>query len=116
MYMWSSLTTVISDIALCCSVKIDKTNIDLICYFALLRVRIFALPQKKVQQRGVSKLYRRGLEIVYVILCRNLESVAAQRFQGFYRSKENWVSALFFAPKNTKIPPGAGKVEGDTLE
>ena len=88
MYMWSSLTTVISDIALCCSVKIDKTNIDLICYFALLRVRIFALPQKKVQQRGVSKLYRRGLEIVYVILCRNLESVAAQRFQGFYRSKK----------------------------
>lgn len=87
MYMWSSLTTVIPDIAICRVVKIDKTNIDLICYFALLRVRILALPQKKVPIEGVSKLYIGGIEIVYVVLHKNLESVVAQRFQGFCLSK-----------------------------
>ena len=97
-------------------VEIDKTNIDSFYYFALLRVRILALPQKKVPAEGVSKLYRRGIEIVYVVLYRALESVAAQRFQGFYRSKKNWVSALFFARKTAKNPAVAAMVEGDTLE
>ena len=32
MYMWSNLTTVIPDIALCRMVKIDKTSIDLFYY------------------------------------------------------------------------------------
>ena len=62
MYMWSCLTTVTPDIALCCVVKIDKTNIDLICYFALLHVRILALQQKKVPAEGASKPYRRGAQ------------------------------------------------------
>lgn len=52
MYMWSSLTTVIPDIALCYVVKINKTNTDSLYYFALLGIRILALLQKKVPAEG----------------------------------------------------------------
>lgn len=83
MYMWSNLTTVIPDMALCHIVKIDKTNIDSLYYFILLRIIRLAFPQKKVPAEGVSKLYRRGSRNCIFVLCKNLESVAAQRFQGF---------------------------------
>lgn len=106
MYMWSSLTTVIPDIAICRVVKIDKTNIDLICYFALLRVRILALPQKKVPIEGVSKLYIGGIEIVYVVLHRNLESVAAQRFQGFAVLRKNCGFRTFLRTEKYKNSAG----------
>lgn len=52
MYMCSSLTTVIPDITQCYAVKIDKTNIDSFCYFALLYIKMLALPQKKVPAEG----------------------------------------------------------------
>ena len=108
MYMWSSLTTVIPDITICRVVKIDKTNIDLICYFALLRVRILALPQKKVPIEGVSKLYIGGIEIVYVVLRKNLESVVAQRFPGFCRSKKKLGFRIFLRMQKYKNSAGCG--------
>lgn len=75
MYIRSKLTTVIPDIAQYYVVEIDKTNIDLICYFALLRVRILALPQKKVPIEGVSKLYIGGSKLYMLFYTEALKAL-----------------------------------------